>query len=68
VVTEAMRWYWCLRHRRVEPADEGCANDQRLGPYSSPEEAEHWKDKVEARNEAWDEEDRAWEGDDQPAS
>lgn len=58
-----MAWYWCLRHEKVEPADQGCANDHRMGPYSSPEEAEHWKDKVDARNDQWDEEDRQWEGD-----
>lgn len=67
-MTDAKQWYWCLRHQRVEPADEGCANDQRMGPYPSREEAEHWKAKVAARNEEWDEEDREWEGDDQPAS
>lgn len=60
---DAKKWYWCLRHQRVELEDEGCANDQRLGPYASPEDAAHWTDKVEARNEEWDEEDRAWEGD-----
>jgi hypothetical protein len=26
--------------------------------------AEHWKEKVEARNEKWDAEDREWNGDD----
>ncbi len=59
----AGEWYWCLDHERAEPADEACAPAQRLGPYASKEEAIHWQDRVEARNEAWDEEDRRWEGD-----
>lgn len=58
----AETWYWCLAHEQVEPADSGCANDQRMGPYPSPEAAAHWKDKVEQRNQAWEEEDERWEG------
>ncbi len=57
-------WYWCLRHSRVERgADSTCPPDDRMGPYQSAEEAEHWRDKVEARNQKWEDEDRAWEGD-----
>ena len=59
----AAEWYWCLDHERAEPANEACGAAQRLGPYGSEEEAIHWRDRVEARNEAWDEEDRRWEGD-----
>ena len=33
-----------------------------MGPYESQEAAEHWKDKVETRNEDWDREDREWSG------
>ncbi len=58
------QWFWCLRHQTVEPADGGCADDQRMGPYSSREEAAHWREQVEARNEKWEAEDRKWEGDD----
>lgn len=57
-------WYWCMRHNRAEEAGAACAADDRLGPYESKDAAEHWKDRVEARNEKWDEEDRAWTGDD----
>ena len=60
---QAGEWYWCLDHKIVEPADRGCPPDRRMGPYATPQEAQHWKDKVEARNEEWDEEDRRWEGD-----
>ena len=56
-------WFWCLTHKRAETATEACAADERLGPYESKEAAAHWKERVEARNEAWDEADRAWSGD-----
>jgi len=58
----AQQWYWCLEHSTVEPAREGCPADRRMGPYSSPEEARNWKARSEAREEAWEEEDRRWEG------
>lgn len=60
---QEQQWYWCLEHQEVEPADRGCPPDRRMGPYGSREEAANWKDKVEARNEEWEEEDRRWEGD-----
>lgn len=59
------QWYWCQRHDRVEPASERCAADQRIGPFPTPDAAAGWKDTIEARNEAWDAADRAWEGDDE---
>jgi hypothetical protein len=33
-----------------------------MGPYESQAEAERWKEKVDARNEDWDREDREWSG------
>jgi len=56
-------WFWCLRHQRPEHAESACEAEQRLGPYPSEEEARKWKDRVEARNDQWDNEDRRWEGD-----
>lgn len=61
--TSTNEWYFCLRHQTVEREGEGCANDHRMGPYPSREAAENWKETVDARNEEWDAEDRAWEGD-----
>ena len=55
-------WYWCLKHGRAEGAEGTCPPEDRMGPYESREEAEHWKDRVEARNDKWDEEDREWSG------
>ena len=61
---ESDTWYWCLRHRRVErAADSTCPPDDRLGPYESQEAAEHWRDRVDSRNQKWEDEDKAWSGD-----
>ena len=56
-------YFWCLRHNRVEPAAEACAEKYRLGPYATAAEAERALDKVAERNEAWDAEDARWAGD-----
>jgi hypothetical protein len=61
---EAPQYYWCRGHDRVERADEACGMDRRIGPFDTPEQAEHWQDRVEQRNEDWEAADRAWEGDD----
>lgn len=53
-------WYYCLRHRRVEPWN-GCRNSDRLGPYPTEQEAEHALEKVSRRNDKWDEEDDLWD-------
>jgi hypothetical protein len=34
-----------------------------LGPYESKDVAEHWRERVDARNEKWVREDREWAGD-----
>lgn len=59
-------WYWCLKHGRAEDGDGSgvCPPQDRLGPYESREAAEHWKDRVEARNQRWDREDREERGED----
>lgn len=48
-----MEWYYCLEHRRVEPAG-GCPMKNRLGPYRTEAEASRALEKAQARNEAWD--------------
>ncbi len=55
-------FYFCLKHHVVEP-EEGCRAKDRLGPYATREEAEHALDRVEERNEAWDD-DPTWNDDD----
>lgn len=51
-----MSWYYCLTHQRVEP-DDGCANDQRMGPYDSEEQAAGALDRAAQRNAAFDADD-----------
>lgn len=60
-----MQWYWCLTHERVEHADDRDDVDNVLGPYPTEEAARNWRETVEARNEAWDDADKAWRGDDE---
>ena len=59
---EGGRYYWCLRHNRVETADNACAERYRLGPYPTAAEAERALDRVAERNDAWDAEDARWSG------
>jgi hypothetical protein len=54
------RWYYCLKHQRVE-GEDGCAGKDRLGPYPTKEAAEHWADTVQRRNDEWEAQDR-WPG------
>ncbi len=55
-------WYWDLRREIAVPAAERGPGEQMLGPYDSKYEAEHWKAKVEERNEIWDDADEEWRG------
>ncbi len=57
-------WYWCLTHQRVEGGDTNCPPDDRLGPYESEDAARNWQDRVDARNDKWDKEDKEWSGED----
>lgn len=53
-------WYWDMNKRRAVPADERGPGDEVLGPYPTKEAAEHWREKVERRNEDWDDADEQW--------
>lgn len=53
-------WYWDLDKGIAVTADERGAGDHTLGPYPSKGEAENWKAKVDARNDAWDDQDEEW--------
>jgi len=48
-----MSWYYCLKHQQVEP-EQGCPNDERMGPYASEADAAHALEKAAERNEAFD--------------
>lgn len=54
-------WYWDLLKERVVRWDERGPGDQVMGPYPSPEAAEHWRERVEQRNESWEEETEEWD-------
>ncbi|MFI6757961.1 hypothetical protein BDK92_1648 [Micromonospora pisi] len=56
------RYYWCLRHHRVETDADICPARYVLGPYASAHDAEHALEKVRQRNEEWDAEDARWAG------
>ncbi len=57
-MSESQRsWYYCLRHKTVEP-DAGCPAKDRLGPYASKEEAAHALEIARRRNEEWEAQDR----------
>jgi hypothetical protein len=50
-----------LVHHRVEQGP-GSPDSERLGPYQTYEEAATALDRAHRRSEAWDEEDRDWNG------
>lgn len=51
-----MSWYYCLEHKKVEPED-GCANAERLGPFSTEAEANDALKIAAERNAAFDADD-----------
>ncbi len=57
------KYYWCLKHSRVESDANMCASVERLGPYGTAAEAERALERVDERNAAWDAEDERWHGD-----
>jgi hypothetical protein len=47
------QFWFCLKHHTVE-GEDGCRNQDRLGPYATADEASHALDKVAERNQEWD--------------
>lgn len=47
-------FWFCVKHHRVEDSDNLCPSRDRLGPYTTREEAEAALAKAEQRNEDWD--------------
>lgn len=56
-------YWWCLTHDRVEHGSL-CKADNRLGPYASEADARAWRERHETREDAWDEQDKRWHGED----
>ena len=48
-------WYYCFKHKKVETCDE-CHKMDRMGPYSTVADVENWRERVAARNKAWEDE------------
>ncbi len=63
-MTDSEFWF-CLTHHTVEGTD-GCRSKDRLGPYTSAQEAARALDKVAERNHEWDN-DAAWNDDGPPS-
>lgn len=59
--TDDQEWFWCLDHHRAEPSDASCPALLRVGPYESKSAAEHWQERVELRNQAWERDDARWD-------
>ncbi|KQY58912.1 hypothetical protein ASD11_04600 [Aeromicrobium sp. Root495] len=47
------QFFFCLKHHTVE-GEDGCKAADRLGPYATHGEAERALEKVQERNESWD--------------
>lgn len=56
-------WYWDLSRNEAVPASRREHPNQLMGPYRTKAEAENWRASVKSRNESWDEQDEAWNGD-----
>ncbi|MDZ7577863.1 MAG: hypothetical protein U0904_06795 [Candidatus Nanopelagicales bacterium] len=54
------RWWYCLKHERVEP-DAACPNSDRLGPFDTEKDAAGALEVARKRNEAWERSDKEWE-------
>ena len=50
----AMKYWYCVKHHRVESGENICPPIDRLGPYTTEEEASRALQKAEERNEEWD--------------
>ncbi|BAN02635.1 hypothetical protein [Ilumatobacter coccineus] len=59
-----VKWYWDLGRSKAVRADERGPGDDTLGPYDTRGEAENWRSTVDKRNDAWDDADEEWDGDD----
>ena len=57
----APKYWFCVKHHRVERED-GCKIIDRLGPYATEAEAARALEKVEERNQEWDNDPR-WNDD-----
>ena len=57
-------FWWCRDHERVEDDSTTCRAKDRYGPYESPAAARDWMSRFEQREDDWEEQDEAWDGED----
>ena len=62
-MTEGTEYYYNLSTGQVEEGAQSPAPD-RMGPYASRAEAEQALSTAAKRNEKWEQDDEAWEGED----
>jgi hypothetical protein len=51
-MSDDSKWYFCLKHMRVEHG-AGCPDRDRMGPYDSENEAANALQHAAERNEQW---------------
>jgi len=51
-MSDDSKWYFCLKHKRVEHG-AGCPDRDRMGPYDSENEAANALQLAAERNEQW---------------
>jgi hypothetical protein len=59
------QWYWNLKQGRAVPASERGPAEDLMGPYDSKDEAERWRERLDERNEQWEQADREWAGEEE---
>jgi hypothetical protein len=55
-MSDDTKWYFCLRHQRVEHGP-GCPDRDRMGPYATENEAANALQHARERNEQWEAQD-----------
>jgi hypothetical protein len=55
-------FWFCMKHRRVEPFD-GCGNSDRIGPFNTADEAAHALETIAEREKRYAERDSEWNDD-----
>lgn len=60
-----VQWWWDLVGGRAVSDEERGPDMDLLGPYPTKEAAENWRVTHELREEAWKEEDKRWEGEEE---
>lgn len=48
------QWYWSLKEHRAVQGSSSIKAEDRLGPYATEQEAANALNEVQARNDAWD--------------